>query len=69
MLRFLHGGPIHAIIDLDLKAPEYRSAVTTQTDFNALNPGYVSADGQEFRRINRRAGSPVNPQKDKEILK
>jgi hypothetical protein len=48
VLRFLHGGPIHAIIDLDLKAPEYRSAVTTQTDFNTLNPGYVSADGQEF---------------------
>jgi hypothetical protein len=41
ILRLLHGGPVHELIDLDLKTPEYRSAVLTQTDFSALNPGYV----------------------------
>jgi hypothetical protein len=44
VLRLLHGGPIHELIDLDLKAPEYRSAVPTKTDFSALNPGYVMAN-------------------------
>ena len=41
VLRLLHGGAVHELIDLDLKAPEYRSAVLTQQDFGALNPGYV----------------------------
>ncbi len=41
--RFLHGGAVHELIDLDLKFPEYRSAVLTQQDFGALNPGYVLA--------------------------
>ena len=41
LLRLLHGGPVHELIDLDLKALEYRSAVLTQQDFSALNPGYV----------------------------
>jgi hypothetical protein len=41
VLRLLHGGAVHELIDLDLKAPEYRSAVLTQQDFSALNPGYV----------------------------
>ena len=36
VLRLLNGG-----IDLDLTAPEYRSVVVTQHDFNNLNPGYV----------------------------
>jgi hypothetical protein len=42
VLRLLHGGAVHELIDLDLKAPEYRSAVLTQQDFSTLNPGYVS---------------------------
>jgi len=33
---------VHELIDLDLKAPEYRSTVLTQQDFSALNPGYVA---------------------------
>jgi hypothetical protein len=45
VLRLLHGGPNHEVIDLDLKAPEYRSVVLTQTDFSTLNPGYVPAGG------------------------
>jgi hypothetical protein len=40
LLRLLHGGTVHELIDLDLKFPEYRTAVPTQTDFTALNPGY-----------------------------
>jgi hypothetical protein len=41
VLRLLHGGAVHELIDLDLKAPEYRSTVLTQQDFSTLNPGYV----------------------------
>lgn len=44
VLRLLHGGLIHELIDIDLKFPEYRTAVPTTMDFNALNPGYVIAD-------------------------
>jgi hypothetical protein len=40
LLRLLHGGTVHELIDLDLKFPEYRTVVPTQTDFTALNPGY-----------------------------
>jgi hypothetical protein len=41
VLRLLHGGAVHELIDLNLKAPEYRSTVLTQQDFSTLNPGYV----------------------------
>ncbi|MBP1097496.1 hypothetical protein [Bradyrhizobium diazoefficiens] len=41
VLRLLHGGAVHELIDLNLKAPEYRSIVLTQQDFSTLNPGYV----------------------------
>lgn len=41
VLRLLHGGAVHELIDVDLKAPEYRSAVVTRQDFSTLNPGYV----------------------------
>jgi hypothetical protein len=43
LLRLLQGGAVHELIDLDLKFPEYRSAVLTKNDFSALNPGYVVA--------------------------
>jgi hypothetical protein len=43
ILRLLHGGAVHELIDLDLKAPEYRVAVATCNDFRALNPGFLSA--------------------------
>ena len=42
VLRLLHGGAVHELIDLDLKAPEYRNAVLTRQDFSTLNPGYIS---------------------------
>jgi hypothetical protein len=43
VLRLLQGDTVHELIDLDLKAPEYRSVVPTPQDFSALNPGYVLA--------------------------
>ena len=43
LLRLLHGGNVHELIDLDLKFPEYRSVVLTNQDFGAFNPGYVPA--------------------------
>jgi hypothetical protein len=43
VLRLLHGGPVHELIDLDLKSPEYRSTVVNARDFGALNPGYAPA--------------------------
>ena len=54
IIRLLHGGPVHEFIDLNLKSPEYRSAVPTRTDFSAFNPGYV---------LSRRPdGAPARPQ-------
>ncbi|MCF2523212.1 hypothetical protein [Bradyrhizobium sp. G127] len=41
LLRLLHGGPVHELIDLDLKFPEYRTVVLTKNDFGSLNPGYA----------------------------
>jgi hypothetical protein len=41
VLRLLHGGAMHELIDVDLKAPEYRNTVLTQRNLSALNPGYV----------------------------
>jgi hypothetical protein len=41
VLRLLQGGAVHELIDLDLKALEYRSVVLTPQDFSTLNPGYV----------------------------
>jgi hypothetical protein len=43
VLRLLHGGTLHELIDLDLKAPEYRSVVPTRSDFSKLNPGFLLA--------------------------
>jgi hypothetical protein len=43
VLRLLHGGTVHQVIDLDLQAPEYRTVVPHPYDFSRLNPGYVRA--------------------------
>jgi hypothetical protein len=45
VLRLLHGGRVHELIDLDLKFPEHRGTALTQHDFSTLNPGYVIAEG------------------------
>jgi hypothetical protein len=41
VLRLLHGGAIHQLIDLDLQGVEHRSAISHPYDFSRLNPGYV----------------------------
>lgn len=41
VLRFLHGGPVHKLIELNLVDPAYRKVLTNPHDFSALNPGFV----------------------------
>jgi hypothetical protein len=41
VLRLLHGGPLHELIDLDLKFPEFRAVVLVRKDFSVMNPGYL----------------------------
>lgn len=41
VLRQLHGGPLHQVVDLDLQSIEHRSAVVHGSRFCDLNPGYV----------------------------
>ena len=43
VLRLLHGGTVHELIDLDLRSLEHRHMLPQLRDFSALNPGYVSA--------------------------
>jgi len=41
ILRLLHGGSVYEVVDIDLQAPEYRTALPHPYDFSGLNPGYV----------------------------
>lgn len=41
VLRLLHGGPLHQLIDLDLQSPDHRTVLQQTRDFSNLNPGYV----------------------------
>lgn len=43
VLRLLHGGPLHQLIDLDLQSIEHRSVVPQAKPLAAFNPGYVLA--------------------------
>ncbi len=43
VLRLLHGGTLHQLIDLDLRSIEYRKTVAQQHDMGTFNPGYVLA--------------------------
>lgn len=43
VLRLLHGGPIHQVIDLDLQSIEHRSVVNHSCDFRHVNPEFVPA--------------------------
>lgn len=45
ILRLFHGGTTHELIDIDLKQPDYRTAVISRQDFSNLNPGYTRATG------------------------
>lgn len=44
VLRLLHGGVLHELIDLDLRSLEHRLTVHQKRDFSTLNPGYVAAE-------------------------
>lgn len=46
ILRLLHGGAVHELIDLDLKDIDHRTAVVSQRSFAGFNPGFVAAAGQ-----------------------
>lgn len=43
VLRLLHGGPVHQLIDLDLLSLEERVVSLHPDDFHALNPGFAWA--------------------------
>jgi hypothetical protein len=42
VLRLLHGGPLHHLIDLDLQSPDHRTVVPHTSNFDALNPGFLT---------------------------
>ena len=41
VLRLLHGGILHQLIDLDLQSLEHRTLVPQTQNFEGFNPGYV----------------------------
>jgi hypothetical protein len=41
VLRLLHGGLLHHLIDLDLQSPEHRTVAGRPQAFTAFNPGFV----------------------------
>lgn len=43
VLRMLHGGPVHRLINLDLLGVEHRTTVPARDAFASLNPGYALA--------------------------
>jgi hypothetical protein len=43
VLRLLHGGKLHQLIDLDLQSCEQRTLVLQTQRFDTFNPGYVGA--------------------------
>ena len=43
VLRMLHGGPVHQLIDVNLLSLDQRLAIEHRTDFRALNPGFAIA--------------------------
>ena len=46
VLRLLHGGPLHHLIDLDLQSPDHRTVVEPSADLRALNPGFVEVPAE-----------------------
>jgi len=45
VLRLLHGGGVHQVIDVDLLALEQRAACPNPRDFSTFNPGFVAVPG------------------------
>ena len=44
VLRLLHGGRVHQMIDLDLLGLDHRTVLWNQCDFSGLNPGFTNAE-------------------------
>jgi hypothetical protein len=45
VLRLLHGGPLHYLLDFDLQSPEHRTVASRPPTFEALNPGFIEVTG------------------------
>jgi hypothetical protein len=43
LLRLLHGGQVHQLLDMDLQGLEHRTVVRHTSDFGRLNPGFLRA--------------------------
>jgi hypothetical protein len=41
VLRLLHGGPLHRMIDLDLQSAEHPTVIRRSRNLSGFNPGYV----------------------------
>ena len=48
LLRLLHQGPVHQVIDIDLASVEHRSLVLNQNDFSTLNPGFIAMQAAQI---------------------
>ena len=44
VLRLLHGGTLHRLVDMNLVDLVYVRAVPQLRDFSTLNPGFVTAE-------------------------
>lgn len=44
ILRLLHGGPVHRLIDLDLLGVNHRTVAPHDDGFDRLNPGFTAAN-------------------------
>lgn len=45
ILRLLHGGGVHQVIDIDLLALDQRVACANPRNFGTLNPGFLLVSG------------------------
>lgn len=50
ILRLLHGGELHHVVDLDLQSLEHRSAVVRKDGVGDFNPGFVRSAEDEGER-------------------
>jgi hypothetical protein len=58
VLRLLHGGAVHELIDVDFKAPEYRSTVLTRQDMaRGRRPGTPKTGGRRRGSRNRKTAA------------
>ncbi len=56
VLRLLHGGPVHQLIDIDLLSLDQRVASRHPGDFRGLNPGFALAESDPNRPCGRGLG-------------